>query len=109
MPRVCGWAGVDSLLPMRPAAGWRLAGCPVGLRLQCLAAHISTPLGRVVVLLRSGRPPACRNSGRLPLRQRLELAISATNGLIYLHEMNVVHFDVSLLHLHALGAHEHAC
>lgn len=30
----------------------------------------------------------------IPLRTRAELALHAVNGLAYLHEMNVVHFDL---------------
>jgi len=30
----------------------------------------------------------------LPLRVRAELALSAVNGLAYLHEMHIVHFDL---------------
>ena len=36
----------------------------------------------------------CRTTSWLSLRQRLELALSATHGLAYLHEMRVVHFDL---------------
>ncbi len=34
------------------------------------------------------------NQGVIPLRVRAELALHAVNGLAYLHEMHVVHFDL---------------
>ena len=38
--------------------------------------------------------PSCRTEGWLNLRCRAEMALSAVNGLAYLHEMGVVHFDL---------------
>ncbi len=32
--------------------------------------------------------------GKMPLRLRAELALHAVKGLAYLHDMNVVHFDL---------------
>ena len=34
------------------------------------------------------------NQGVIPLRVRAELALHAVNGLAYLHEMHIVHFDL---------------
>ena len=36
----------------------------------------------------------CRTEGWLDLRCRAEMALSAVNGLAYLHEMSIVHFDL---------------
>jgi serine/threonine protein kinase len=38
----------------------------------------------------------CRTPGKFPLelRPRAELALGAVNGMAYLHEMSVVHFDL---------------
>ncbi len=36
----------------------------------------------------------CRTEGWLDLKCRAEMALSAVNGLAYLHEMSIVHFDL---------------
>ncbi|KAI8469014.1 MAG: hypothetical protein J3K34DRAFT_514681 [Monoraphidium minutum] len=43
--------------------------------------------GSLAQFLRAGRAP-------LPLRLRCELALQAANGLAYLHELRIVHFDL---------------
>eukprot|EP00878_Enallax_costatus_P013407 GHUV01014019.1.p1 GENE.GHUV01014019.1~~GHUV01014019.1.p1 ORF type:complete len:510 (+),score=243.60 GHUV01014019.1:621-2150(+) len=39
-------------------------------------------------------PPSRMSRSLLPLRTRCELALAASNGLAYLHELRIVHFDL---------------
>ncbi|KAK9826720.1 hypothetical protein WJX81_001147 [Elliptochloris bilobata] len=84
------WREADMLGSLNHPSVLRFYGAVVAARDDPAVIGIMTEFmrgGSLAQLLRSG-------INFLPLRERAELALHAVNGLAYLHEMKIVHFDL---------------
>ncbi|KIY99382.1 hypothetical protein MNEG_8576 [Monoraphidium neglectum] len=86
-PNVLRFYGVITDAPTQPGGGG--SGSVIGGGGGGAAADSAAVVrgGSLAQFLRAGRSP-------LPLRLRCELALQAANGLAYLHELRIVHFDL---------------